>query len=84
MEIHRDSIRILLKELRTETIPQTDMYGIKLFPLNSIKTILDLGANIGFYTVPFRYLQPNARIVAIEPDKENFAMLLKNVANCLN
>ena len=81
MEINRDSKRILLKELRTEQIPQTDMYGMRLFPPNSIKTILDLGANCGFYTVPFRFLQPNARIVAIEPDKNTFNLLTRNVSN---
>jgi FkbM family methyltransferase len=81
MEINRDSRRILLKELRTEGTPYTDMYGMRLFPLNSIKTILDLGANIGFYSVPFRFFQPNARIVAIEPDKSNFNMLTENTQN---
>jgi hypothetical protein len=81
MEINRDSRRILLKELRTKGTPYTDMYGMRLFPLNSIKTILDLGANIGFYSVPFRFFQPNARIIAIEPDKSNFDMLKKNTEN---
>ena len=81
MEIPKDSIRILLKELMAEVTPQTDMYGIRLFPKNSIKTILDLGANIGFCSVGFRFFQPNARIIAIEPDKNNYNMLVKNVEN---
>ena len=81
MEIHKDSKRILLKELRAEGSPQTDVYGIRLFPPNTIKTILDLGANIGFYSTAFRYFQPNARIIAIEPDLYNFKLLARNVSN---
>jgi len=81
MEIHKDSRRILLKELRAEGTPQTDMYGMRLFPSNTIKTILDLGANIGFYSTAFRYFQPSARIIAIEPDQYNFKLLIRNVSN---
>jgi FkbM family methyltransferase len=42
--------------------------------------IIDAGANVGYASVRFAELYPNADIVAIEPDGENFAMLQQNVA----
>jgi len=44
----------------------------------SPKYILDLGANIGLASIYFRNVYPDAIIVAVEPDSENFNMLLKN------
>ncbi|HEX3969467.1 MAG TPA: FkbM family methyltransferase [Edaphobacter sp.] len=41
--------------------------------------IVDAGANIGLASVYFANQFPNARILAIEPEKENFEVLLKNV-----
>src|ERR1700760_4959690 len=39
----------------------------------------DAGANIGLASVYFATQFPNARILAIEPEKENFEVLVKNV-----
>jgi FkbM family methyltransferase len=44
------------------------------------KFIIDAGANIGLASVYFANQFPNARIVAIEPEEENFEILVKNVA----
>jgi FkbM family methyltransferase len=41
--------------------------------------IVDAGANIGATTLFFATIVSDANIVAIEPDKENFALLEKNV-----
>lgn len=42
--------------------------------------ILDLGANLGYYTLEFSSLiSDRGRIIAIEPDPRNFAVLQKNV-----
>lgn len=41
--------------------------------------IVDAGANIGLASVYFANQFPNARILAIEPEKENFEVLVKNV-----
>jgi FkbM family methyltransferase len=81
MVIPKYSQRILLNEIRSYSLPYMHMYGMRLFPLNSIKTILDIGANCGLYSVAFRFFQPNARIISIEPDKENYNNLIKNTAN---
>lgn len=42
------------------------------------KTIVDLGANIGLAAVYFKSRFPAATIISVEPDPENFAMLLEN------
>jgi len=42
------------------------------------KTILDLGANIGLSALYFAKRFPNANILAVEPDKDNFEVALKN------
>jgi hypothetical protein len=42
------------------------------------KTVLDIGANCGMFTVWAARRWPGARIHAYEPDKENFRLLKKN------
>jgi len=42
-------------------------------------TIVDIGANIGFFTLRCKQLWPDARVVAIEPDPNNFACLAEHV-----
>lgn len=42
--------------------------------------VVDAGANIGLTSVYLANQFPNARILAIEPEKSNFEVLLKNVA----
>ena len=41
--------------------------------------IIDAGANIGLASVYFASRFPNARILAIEPERKNFEILVKNV-----
>jgi FkbM family methyltransferase len=60
---------------------QYDLYGVD-FP--DAKTIIDGGANIGCASVYFSLHFPNAKIVAIEPEKNNFELLKKNVEPCKN
>ena len=44
-------------------------------------TVLDLGANIGFFSVRFgRWVGPTGRVVAIEPEQRNLASLRRRVA----
>jgi FkbM family methyltransferase len=47
--------------------------------LPNIETIVDAGANIGTASLYFLNQYPNARVVAIEPDPGNFALLEANV-----
>jgi FkbM family methyltransferase len=44
-------------------------------------TVLDLGANIGFFSVRFgRWVGPTGRVVAIEPEQRNLASLRRRIA----
>jgi len=43
-------------------------------------TVVDIGANIGFYTLLFaRWVGPGGKVIAFEPDPDNFDLLRKNV-----
>jgi FkbM family methyltransferase len=70
-------------------IPSSDTYTYQAIIRNhdyrfNIKTapkvIVDAGANIGLASVYFANQYPDAKIIAIEPEADNFQLLLKNVA----
>jgi FkbM family methyltransferase len=42
-------------------------------------TCLDIGANIGFYTLNLSRLTPSGRVYSVEPDATNFRKLLSNL-----
>jgi FkbM family methyltransferase len=44
------------------------------------KVIVDAGANVGLASLYFANKYPESKIIAIEPEKKNFEVLLKNVA----
>jgi FkbM family methyltransferase len=48
--------------------------------LTQVDLIIDCGANVGYSSAYFLSRFPNSRIVAVEPDPENFAMLSRNLA----
>jgi FkbM family methyltransferase len=53
--------------------------------LSSIpKVIIDAGAHIGLASIYFANRYPSARIIAIEPETDNFRLLRKNVARYAN
>ena len=55
------------------------MGGGYAFPLSAPPAvILDIGANIGLATLWFKQRYPSARIIAVEPDAENFSLLQLN------
>jgi FkbM family methyltransferase len=53
------------------------------FSLNRPPLIIDCGANNGISSLFFAFEYQNAKIVAVEPDPENFEMLNLNTANLL-
>ncbi len=51
--------------------------------------IIDAGSNVGLFSILFASAFPDAMIVALEPEKENYELLLKNTSGykniiCLN
>jgi FkbM family methyltransferase len=48
--------------------------------LRAVETIIDCGANIGCASALFLTRHPGARLVAVEPDPENFERLRANLA----
>ncbi len=51
-----------------------------LLPPDSVRTIVDAGANIGFASLYLAAKYLNAKIYSIEPNPENFALLTQNTA----
>ena len=49
--------------------------------LETAEWIIDAGANVGYTAVWFAERYPTARIIAIEPEAENFEILCANVAH---
>lgn len=48
-------------------------------------SIIDCGANMGMSVLFFKFLYPNSRILAFEPDRDSFALLKANIGrNSLN
>jgi FkbM family methyltransferase len=50
-------------------------------PRDAVRTVLDIGANVGATALYFSQIFPNAQIYAFEPAPDNFAVLERNIAN---
>ena len=48
--------------------------------LKDQKTILDLGANVGYSSAYFAASYPSARILAVEPEPSNYQLCVRNLA----
>jgi FkbM family methyltransferase len=48
-------------------------------PIEPGQTVVDLGANIGVFTLRCQFLAPGVRVHAVEPDPSTFAQLQENV-----
>lgn len=54
------------------------------YSVDGTPLILDLGANIGLSSVYFHHIWPTAKIVAVEPSQDNFAVLRQNFGATAN
>lgn len=94
-------LKINLKEVgvplylrnKTSDIPAFyDVFTENEYELNLIKkpkTIIDCGANIGLATAYFKGEYPDAKIISVEPEQDNYELLQKNTeslsnVHCLN
>jgi FkbM family methyltransferase len=80
--VPNSSYKIKLRLQESDVMVFTDIfirgdYNSPELP-ESVRTIVDLGANTGLSTVFFGLKYPAARILAVEPDPENFSLLEDN------
>lgn len=85
-------VKVSRKDCKTSfglRVPSSDVSAYKQVFIGrdydfSVKTqprvIIDAGANIGLVSVYFANKYPSAKIIAIEPEKENFERLVLNAA----
>lgn len=57
-------------------------YGIKPKDVVNFKTVIDIGAHIGLFSVFLGYLNPECKILSFEMDENNYNNLKKNIKNC--
>lgn len=60
-------------------IHRYDCYDLRKFDPEDIGLFLDIGANVGTTAIMARILNPRARIIALEPCKETFDILHRNM-----
>ena len=48
--------------------------------LVNVKVVIDCGANVGYSAAYFLSRFPDCRVIAIEPDPDNYALLVRNLA----
>jgi FkbM family methyltransferase len=58
-----------------------DEYQVKDLRPHNVRTIVDIGAHVGSFTVLCHHYWPAARIVAVEPHPESFELLQRNTAH---
>lgn len=74
---------ITIRPTKVDVLVLWQTFGIKQCEVTLPFTpnlIIDAGANIGCTVIAFSELYPEARIIAIEPDKTNAALARKNTA----
>lgn len=65
----------------TEIIKEDLHFLIKDFYTENDKVILDLGANMGFYSLKAASLLPHSKIFSLEPNPDIFELLRQNIEN---
>ena len=89
-------LRIKVPSLRDEVLIRNNPNDIQVFTQifinheynivinEEVKTIIDCGANIGLASLFFLSKFPEAKIIAVEPEGNNFHMLRQNMGNHKN
>lgn len=63
-----------------EEIVVSEIYETVVSSLPKVRTVIDLGANVGLASLYFAHRWPSCRILAVEPNPETFAILESNLA----
>lgn len=80
----RSGATFILRDIRSDdystlmSIAADDSYQFS--EIHAPRVILDVGAHIGFFSVLVARQFPKAHIIAVEPNAENYRLLLKNIA----
>jgi len=74
-----DSRSDLFKRLLLHKAYEPSLVKLALKYLNKDRDVIDIGANIGFYTVLFAKNLNSGKVLSIEPTKNAFQRLLKNI-----
>lgn len=77
---------ISLRQMRSDLVVFYDIFLDHQYNISvkNAKVIIDCGANIGLFTVLMKNKYPDAKVIAIEPDEENFFELKKNASKYPN
>jgi FkbM family methyltransferase len=76
----QSALRLRVRTSDLSTYTEILLRGEYAFDLPfSPRTIVDAGANIGMASIYFAHRYPEAKIIAIEPEASNFAVLARNV-----
>ena len=63
-----------------------EIFALRIYkiPKAEIRSVIDLGANVGYASIYFAHFCPNAHIVAVEPEHSNYQSLAENTQNIKN
>lgn len=74
------SLRLRSNDVAVIEIMGLDAYGVDLALLGNVKTVFDIGANIGVTSVYLARRLPDARFVCVEASPSSFALLEENLS----
>jgi FkbM family methyltransferase len=83
-----DSVAIFGEEIYYDTkygvagfqrILTTHKYFLNHYKIENVKTVVDVGASVGYFSLMCKYKYPNCNIYAFEPIPETFLLLRRNL-----
>lgn len=78
--LHGNKDQIISERLRKEGVWEAYETELSVKLLSAGQTYIDVGANIGYYSViASRCVGDNGTVISYEPDADNFALLNKNI-----
>lgn len=79
----RNGLMYSLNLFQKEHTPIAEIYAAKsyegTFNRDWVETIIDVGANVGIYAILIAKVYPNSRVHALEPCKDTYKKMLKNI-----
>ncbi len=78
-EFYLDPRSALFRRVARDCLYEPDVTDTCMAYLQPDRDVIDIGANVGFYTVLFSRHLSNARVLAVEPTAAAYARLVKNI-----